>query len=72
MSIVTTVIESDYISGASRKIIYVCTDDQGKTYRVGPVFADESYDAEAGKIKIATGLAMRLADAEAEQVIGGE
>ena len=72
MSIVSTVIESDYVSGASRKIVYICTDDQGKTYRVGPVYADVGFDADAAKVKIAANLATRLAEVEAEQVIGGE
>ena len=69
MSIVTTVIESDYTSGASRKIVYVCTDHEGKTYRVGPVFADGLFDAEAAKVKIASNFEIRLAEVEAEQVL---
>jgi hypothetical protein len=70
MSIVSTVIESDAVVGQSRKIVYVCQDNYGKTYRIGPVFTDEQFDEEAAKLKIAANLETRLAEVEAEQVLG--
>jgi len=70
MSIISTVIESDAVVGQSRKIVYVCQDHLGKTYRIGPVFTDEQFDEEAAKLKIAADLESRLAETEAEQLIG--
>ena len=68
--IVATEIESIH-GDAHRMIFYRCQDHLGAWHSYGPVItSDAGFDAEAFKPTVATKVAERLAEAEAQQVIG--
>jgi hypothetical protein len=70
VSIVATEIVSDSSVGTGRWVIYRCQDDTGAWHKWGPVWAENGWDADAFKPIIAERMATRLAEIEAEQVIG--
>jgi hypothetical protein len=70
MSIVSTEIESIHGS-TNRMIFYRCQDHLGAWHNYGPVITiDTNFDAEAFKPTVAAKVAARLAENEAQQVIG--
>ena len=73
MSIVATEIESVHGAiGQQRMIFYRCQDDQGAWHPSGPVITvDDNFDADAFKTVVAVKVAASLADAEAQELIGG-
>ena len=70
MSIVATEIES--VHGSDHRMIFFrCRDHLNVWHSYGPVITtDANFDAEAFKPTVAVKVAERLAEAEANQVIG--
>ena len=70
MSIAVTEIESIH-GDAHRMIFYRCQDHLGNWHSYGPVITvDKSFDAEAYRPTVASKVAQRLAESEANKEIG--
>lgn len=71
MSIVTTEIESTHGGANEQRLIYYkCQDDSGEWHIYGPVISnDANFDAEAYKSTVASRMADKLAEQEAERIL---
>ena len=71
MSIVSTEVLSDTTSGAVRSVVYRCTDSDGGKHDYGPVMTvDPAFDADEHMTIVEMKVASRLAEQEANEVIG--
>lgn len=69
MSIVSVVVTED--SGTAPRVLrFQLTDSTGATHEWGPMFTTPSFDVEAFKSVISAKIEDRLAETEAQQVLG--
>lgn len=70
MAIVATEIVSNTMVGVTRYVVYRCQDSYGEWHQWGPVFAPESFDADAHKATIAERVQAYLEQAEIDAELG--